>query len=216
MNPTDRTPPWAPPDPPRQVPPDPPPLAEDVPALLAADAVAEGRWQHARLSTVLLAGVAAVALAAFGCLGMVLLPLTRPDRPYGDDRAARQPPAEAPAADPDPTATPPSAPPPSPSRSPASTPSNGPGRHTVAYAVTGQGPADIQYRDADGELIQLDRVSLPWRRTIRTDRPTLAWVQAGKADDKGGRTINCALAIDGGQPITESVGPGGWRCGCGG
>ena len=137
-----------------------------------------------------------------------------PVHPFADPPVAEERQQDAPSTpDADQPATRP-APNPTPTRKPASTPSNGPGRFTVAYAVTGQGPADILYRDADGYLIWLDEVSLPWRRTIHTDDPGQLFLQAGKA--KGGRTITCAVMVDGGRRLTETVGPGGWRCGVGG
>ncbi|WP_238454768.1 MmpS family transport accessory protein [Micromonospora sp. ATA51] len=108
------------------------------------------------------------------------------------------------------------APTPTPSGRPAATPSSGPGRFAVAYEVTGQGPANIQYYDADGYLVELDRVRLPWHTTIRTDDPSRASVMANKGDDKGGRTIACAMTVNGGRPVTESVDDRGWRVGCGG
>ncbi|MFR9774720.1 MmpS family transport accessory protein [Micromonospora sp. MS34] len=213
MSAIDPAPAWTPPDPPRVTTPVEAPPGE-FPAL-SPGGDEDSRWWSGgeRFTTAVLAGLAVVALAVFGCLGAVLLPLNLPDRPTAAGPATPPEFSDPPAADP--TTPPPSADP-SPTHRPASTPSNGPGRFTVAYSVTGQGPADIQYRDADGYLVQLDGVSLPWRRTVRTDDPTAAWVQAGKADDKGGRSITCALSVNGGRPVTETVGPGGWRCGCGG
>lgn len=211
--------PWVPPDPPHvsaEERPAPPVPTGELPALPAeAPGGPRPRFGEGRLTTVLLATFAAAALLVCGGLGAASLVLNLPDRPHPQkpvgqrqtpDGQAESDAAESPKAEPTPD--------PSPTRKPASTPSNGPGRFAVAYAVTGQGPADILYRDADGYLIWLDEVSLPWRRTIHTDDPSQLLLQAGKV--KGGRTITCAVVVDGGRRLTETVGPGGWRCGVGG
>lgn len=57
---------------------------------------------------------------------------------------------------------------------------------------------------------------LPWHTTIRTDDPSRASVMANKGDDKGGRTIACAMTVNGGRPVTESVDDRGWRVDRGG
>ncbi|MEU1687802.1 MmpS family transport accessory protein [Micromonospora sp. NPDC005707] len=210
--------PWVPPDPPQATAdgPTPPAPAGDLPALLPVEAPTRPpRFGDDRRTTVLLAAFAAVVLLVCGGLAVTSLTLSLPDQPYRHD-AASQPQApdgpaeshtdETPVAEPTPDR--------SPTRKPASTPSNGPGRFAIAYAVTGQGPADIQYRDADGYLIQLEAVPLPWRRTIHTDQPGLMYMQAAKAFDEGERTITCAVVVDG-RRVTETVGPGGWRCSVG-
>ncbi|MEU2613612.1 MmpS family transport accessory protein [Micromonospora sp. NPDC007271] len=212
--------PWVPPDPPRPPAADraaPPAATDELPVLppVGEAGAPRRRLDTGRLTTVVLAAVAAVALAAFGCLGAVSLLINLPDQGYGGDPVTQQQPTDT-AAGPDEeqSVVAPPSPDPTPSRRPASTPSTGPGRFAVAYAVTGQGPADILYRDADGYLVQLENVPLPWHRTIRTDDPSQALLQGAKAHDQGGRTITCALTINGGRPVTESVGPAGWRCGC--
>ncbi|MGR6322123.1 hypothetical protein Q2K19_15045 [Micromonospora soli] len=222
MSQTDPAAPWVPPDPPHvpaAVQPAPPVPTGELPALPAAEAsgVPRPRFGDGRLTTVLLATFAAAVVLVCGGLGAASLVLNLPDRSHPEAQVGQQQTPDGPAeseADESPRAEP--APDPTPTRKPASTPSNGPGRFAVAYAVTGQGPADILYRDADGYLIWLDKVALPWRRTVHTDDPNQLFLQAGKAEDKGGRTITCAVAVDGGRRVTETVGPGGWRCGVGG
>lgn len=205
----------------------PPPVREPQPPLPASAGDASGvplparvsaerrRRGDGRTTTVVLSVFAVVVLAVCGFVGVAGLLVNLPVHPFADPPVAGEQQEAPPTPDADQPATRP-APTPTPTRRPASTPSNGPGRFAVAYAVTGQGPADILYRDADGYLIWLDEVSLPWRRTIHTDDPSQLLLQAGKADDKGGRTITCAVVVDGGWRLTETVGPGGWRCGVGG
>ncbi|MGC1210240.1 MAG: MmpS family transport accessory protein [Micromonospora sp.] len=216
--------PWVAPDQPAG----PPPAREPEPPLPApagdvsgvpvpAPASADGRRRgDGRTTTVVLSVFAVVVLAVCGFLGVAGVLVNLPVHPFADPPVAEEPQQDAPSdPDADQPATRP-APTPTPTRKPASTPSNGPGRFAVAYAVTGQGQADILYRDADGYLIWLDGVALPWHHTVHTDAPNQLLLQAGKADDKGGRTIICAVVVDGGRRVTETVGPGGWRCGVGG
>jgi Mycobacterium membrane protein len=227
---TGPTDPTAPPAPAPWVPPDPPAPssgAEPGPWITPPTGDATG-WpppygepageqrpaRDGRFTTVALSVFTAVVVAVCGCLGVgSLLFNLPPDR--HEDPVAEEPQQDAPAT-PDEEGSEPSKPDPTPTRKPASTPSNGPGRIAVVYDVTGQGPADIQYHDADGYLIQLEGVRLPWHRKISTDDPSQAYVMANKADDRGGRTIACSLTVNGGRPVTESADDGGWRVSCGG
>ncbi|NES12667.1 MULTISPECIES: hypothetical protein [Micromonospora] len=213
--------PWVPPDPPCTPPeelPTPPAPAGELPDLLAVDAPGgpRSRFGDGGLATIVLAAFAAIALVVCGGLGVASLWLNRPDRPNHRAPVAQPQTTDEPA-EPDETraAQPTPRPSPSPTQKPASTPSNGPGRFAIVYSVTGQGPANIAYRDANGDQIWLDEVPLPWRRTIHTDDLGQVMLQAEKADDKGGRTITCAVTAEGGRPVTETVGPGGYRCGVG-
>lgn len=221
MSQTDPGAPWVPPDPPytpAEELPTPPTPAGELPDLPAVDAPGppRSRFGDGGLATIALAAFAAIALVVCGGLGVASLWLNRPDRPKQHDPAAESHTTEEPAEPDDRTPAAKPTPQPSPTRKPASTPSNGPGRFTVVYSVTGQGPADIAYRDADGYQIWLDEVTLPWRRTIHTNDLGQVMLQADKADDKGGRTITCAVTAEGGRRVAETVGPGGYRCGVGG
>ncbi|SIQ11254.1 membrane protein [Micromonospora avicenniae] len=102
-----------------------------------------------------------------------------------------------------------------PTPSPATTPSNGPGRISVVYEVTGKGRADILYNDANGMHVWLDRVPLPWKRSIRADRRDQVMLQANKTAGSGD-TLRCSVRVDGGAPVTEKIGATGWRASCSG
>ncbi|WP_446216913.1 MmpS family transport accessory protein [Micromonospora sp. IBHARD004] len=223
--------PWAPPDlptPPSSGPePDPwlPPSNGTAPtAPVAEPAVERPHGRDGRTTTVVLSVFAVLVLAVCGLLGVAGLLVNLPADPFGAPKVAgpRQDPPTTPDEEEDEDQAAEAAtggqpaPDPTPTRKPAATPSGGPGRFVVAYAVTGQGPANIQYYDADGYLVELDRVRLPWHTKISTDDPGRASVWANKGDDKGGRTIACAMTVNGGVPVTESVDDGGWRVSCGG
>lgn len=216
--------PWVAPDQPAG----PPPAREPEPSLPAPAGDASGipvpapasaerpHWGDGRTTTIVLSVFAVVVLAVCGFLGVAGLLVNLPVHAFADPPVAEEPQQNAPSTPEADRTGPRPTPTPTPTRKPASTPSNGPGRVTVAYDVTGQGPVDIQYHDADGYLVQIEGVRLPWHQTIRTDDPGQAYVMANKADDRGGRTIACSLTIDGGDPVTESTGDGGWRVSCGG
>ncbi|SIN20784.1 MmpS family transport accessory protein [Micromonospora cremea] len=128
------------------------------------------------------------------------------DQPREDDPAAsgaRNADASSTAATPAPTL----------SVGPATTPSAGPVQTEVVYEVTGQGPADILYYDANGEGIWLSGATLPWRTSIHTDRRDHVMVQAGKTAGSGER-IACSVTVGGGKPVTEETGSAGWRTSC--
>ena len=227
--------PWVPPDRPAPAPsgpgPDPwlPPTGVDQPApgspaplAEPAEPVGRRRGRDGRTTTVVLSVFAAVVLAVCGFLGVAGLLVNLPVHPFGEPRAA-EPRQEEPTtadesedqdAEADQGGPPPADP--TPTRKPAATPSSGPGRFAVAYEVTGQGPANILYYDADGYPVELDGVRLPWRTKISTDDPGRASVWANKGDDKGGRTIACAMTVNGGRPVTESADDRAWRVSCGG
>ena len=167
---------------------------------------------------------AAVALAVCGFLGVAGLLVNLPAHPFGEPRAVEPRPEEPTTADESedqdaeadqggsPAANP------TPTRKPAATPSSGPGRFAVAYEVTGQGAANILYVDErpDGYPVELHDVRLPWRTKISIDDPGRASLWANKGDDKGGRTIACAMTVNGGRPVTESADDRAWRVSCGG
>ncbi|RZU78170.1 MmpS family membrane protein [Micromonospora kangleipakensis] len=222
---------WVPPDKPSSGPePDPwlppstgaAPAAPGSPAPVAEPAVERPRGRDGRTTTVVLSVFAVVVLAVCGLLGVAGLLVNLPADPFGAPKVAgpRQDTPTTPDEDEDQGAEAAAggqpAPDPTPTRKPAATPSGGPGRFAVAYEVTGQGPANIQYYDADGYLVELDEVRLPWHTKISTDDPSRASVMANKGDDKGGRTIACAMTVNGGVPVTESVDDRGWRVSCGG
>ncbi|SCL13213.1 membrane protein [Micromonospora rhizosphaerae] len=217
--------PWAPPDPPAASAEPTPVRTGDAPDRPGGPPRAGERRRPAgdgRTTTIVLSAFAVVVLAVCGLLAVVSLLVNLPVHPFGDGPQAREPRQEVPVApagsgdtDAGQARSEPPSPHPTPSQRPASTPSNGPGRFAVRYEVTGQGPVDIQYQDANGLLVLVERVSLPWHRQIRTDDPSQASVMAYKVDDKGGRSIACALTVDGRPPVAELTGDGGWRVTCG-
>ncbi|MGC4875366.1 MmpS family transport accessory protein [Micromonospora sp. DT43] len=99
------------------------------------------------------------------------------------------------------------------SAQPGTTPSTGPGQLQVAYEVTGQGRADIVYRDANGESIWLSGVQLPWHTNIRTDRRDQVMVQVSRTTGTG-ESLACSVTVDGGTPAAERVGGAAWRASC--
>ncbi|MCM0676734.1 MmpS family protein, partial [Micromonospora phytophila] len=155
---------------------------------------------------VIVAGATVVVLGLCACLGIAGF-LYSADGPYSDDPYAGEPyddpyteepgfPA-APSAEPTPTVR------------PALTPSAGPGRVTVVYEVTGRGPADLEYYDANGDFIQVERVKLPWRRSMRMHDAERVMVLAGNSDDEA--LISCRITVDG-EAVAEDQSDWGVNC----
>ncbi|MFC8849302.1 MULTISPECIES: MmpS family transport accessory protein [unclassified Micromonospora] len=86
-------------------------------------------------------------------------------------------------------------PPPEPTRSPAIRPSGAPGRVSVTYEVTGQGPVDVEFYDSDGDLIQTDDVRLPWRKTFRMTDASRVMVLATSRNRQ--HRVDCGITVDG-------------------
>ncbi|MFD0788061.1 MmpS family transport accessory protein, partial [Micromonospora azadirachtae] len=78
---------------------------------------------------------------------------------------------------------------------PALTPSAGSGTERVTYQVIGEGRADLQYYDANGDLVQIDNVSLPWRLNLATRKGGRLMVIAGASD--GQLSITCEITANG-------------------
>jgi hypothetical protein len=75
---------------------------------------------------------------------------------------------------------------------------------TVAYEVTGNGPAEILYTTKLGEKPQrVEHAKLPWRLTTTMDGATLVSVTAVREGQDDG-TINCRASIDGDQAAQAS------------
>ncbi|PZF95430.1 hypothetical protein C1I99_18305 [Micromonospora deserti] len=85
---------------------------------------------------------------------------------------------------------------------PAQTPSDGPGKVTVVYEVTGDGPADLEYYDANGDFIQVERVKLPWRQRLRMHDDNRVMVLASNSD--GEATIACRVTVDGARVAEDA------------
>ncbi|MGS2613373.1 MmpS family transport accessory protein [Micromonospora sp. LZ34] len=144
--------------------------------------------------------VAVVTVLAFGlcaCLGIAGL-IYSADAPYPDDPYAEE------SYDPyydyeeeEPQVWPTQA---RPTVRPALTPSDGPGEVTVVYEVTGRGPADLEYYDANGAFIQVEQVTLPWRRSLRMHDAERVMVLAnhGRQDP-----ISCRITVDGRTVATD-------------
>ncbi|MEU4644881.1 MmpS family transport accessory protein [Micromonospora sp. NPDC023814] len=162
-------------------------------------------------------GVAAGAVVVVGicaCLGLadrLVSPVDEgdPDRPLAHLPYPYQQPAGGgwPTAEPAPT-TPPSA---MPARTvaPARTPSDGPGTVTVVYEVTGRGPADVEYYDANGDFVQTEGVTLPWRMRLRAHDAERVMVLATGPDRNS--TIGCRITVDGRAAAEDA---GRWQVTC--
>ncbi|MDO3702529.1 MmpS family transport accessory protein [Micromonospora sp. C28SCA-DRY-2] len=181
--------------PPGHLPPGyPPPYAPAAPA------------RSGNRSTVVGVVVAVATVLAFGlcaCLGIAGLVYSA-DTPYPDDPYAQE------TYDPyydyeEPQVWPTQA---RPTVRPALTPSDGPGRVTVVYEVTGRGPADLEYYDANGDFIQVEQVTLPWRRSLRMPSAERVMVLAdhGQPD-----RISCRITVDG-RTVATDEGAYGVNC----
>ncbi|MGR6322122.1 MmpS family transport accessory protein [Micromonospora soli] len=101
---------------------------------------------------------------------------------------------------------------PVPSRHPATQPSGGPGELSVVYEVTGVGPVDLQYYDANGDYIENERVTSPWRlqfTTNRTDRGLMVLAQLSEPNEIDRAT--CRIIVDG-NVVAEDSGVYGGDC----
>jgi hypothetical protein len=75
---------------------------------------------------------------------------------------------------------------------------------TVAYEVTGDGPAEILYTTKLGEKpIRVQHAKLPWRFTTTMDGAALISVSAVREGPDDG-TIKCRASIDGDQAAQAS------------
>jgi hypothetical protein len=111
-----------------------------------------------------------------------------------------------------PTAEPaPTTPPATPARTvaPARTPSDGPGTVTVVYEVTGRGPADVEFYDANGDFVQAEGVTLPWRMRLRTHDAERVMVVVTGPDRNG--MIGCRVTVDGRTVARDG---GRWQVNC--
>ncbi|MFG2102135.1 MmpS family transport accessory protein [Micromonospora echinaurantiaca] len=180
---------WYPPGylPPGHLPPgDPPPYVPPAPA------------RSGNRSTVVGVVVAVTTVLAFGlcaCLGVAGL-IYSADTPYPDDPYAQEtydPYYDYEEPETWPTQT-------RPTVRPALTPSDGPGEVTVVYEVTGRGPADLEYYDANGDFIQVEQVTLPWRRSLRMHDAGRVMVLANHGQQD---RISCRITVDGRTVATD-------------
>ncbi|MGW5668210.1 MmpS family transport accessory protein, partial [Micromonospora sp. NPDC003776] len=158
---------------------------------------APGGTGGGRIVAVVVTVVAVVVLAVCGCLGVgVLGSLTEgeagPDEgPWPtelDDTAGAD--GESPAA--------------TPTRSPAVTPSAGTGRFSVVYEVTGAGPVDIQFYDANGDFLEYEEVASPWRLAISADDRERVQVLVQPGEEAESDTVGCRITIDGKVVSTDT------------
>ncbi|MEV4813489.1 MmpS family transport accessory protein [Micromonospora avicenniae] len=78
---------------------------------------------------------------------------------------------------------------------PALTPSAGSGTERVIYQVIGEGQADLQYYDANGDLVQIENASLPWRLSLATRTGGRLMVIASASE--GQLSITCDIRVNG-------------------
>lgn len=103
---------------------------------------------------------------------------------------------------------------PAPTKKPVTRPTSGPAPVTVVYEVTGSGPADIAYYDAESDLIHVDDAKLPWRTTIRTNGQSRVMVEATWPDIEYNGPLDCTVTITGaGKPVVDKT-RGYWRTTC--
>ncbi|WMF04634.1 MmpS family transport accessory protein [Micromonospora robiginosa] len=145
--------------------------------------------------------VVAVVLAFCGCVGLGALGgfvngVTSSGEPYdepyvyGPDEPTLTPAAPAPT-------TPAQA-------APATTPSGGPGRFRVVYEVTGTGAANVDFYDANGDFVHVDRMKPPWRLTFTAnDRKQVQIVAVADNQQRDG--VTCRITIDGKVVSQEST-----------
>ncbi|MFI7487253.1 MmpS family transport accessory protein [Micromonospora echinaurantiaca] len=180
---------WYPPGylPPGHLPPGyPPPYVPPAPA------------RSGNRSTVVGVVVAVTTVLAFGlcaCLGVAGL-IYSADTPYPDDPYAQE--TYDPYYDYEEPETWPTQP--RPTVRPALTPSDGPGEVTVVYEVTGRGPADLEYYDANGDFIQVEQVTLPWRRSLRMHDAGRVMVLASHGQPD---RISCRITVAGRTVATD-------------
>ncbi|SBT47643.1 MmpS family transport accessory protein [Micromonospora auratinigra] len=159
---------------------------------------------NGRTVAIVLGVVAALVLSVCGCLGgLTVLGMATGDSgnsadPYDDswpepegtgpDDFSEEP-TEAPA-------------------SPAVTPSAGSGRFTVVYEVTGTGPVDVQFYDANADFLQLDEVSSPWRLTFTANDRERVQIIASPGDSG---EVTCRITING-KVVSRDSGEYGATC----
>ncbi|MFG3598946.1 MmpS family transport accessory protein [Micromonospora chersina] len=91
---------------------------------------------------------------------------------------------------------------------PATTPSGGPGRFTVRYEVSGTGPVDIQFYDANANFLQIDGVPPPWRLAFTAnDRERVQII----ASPTGSGKASCRITING-KVVSQDSGEWGATC----
>ncbi|MFI6260853.1 MmpS family transport accessory protein [Micromonospora sp. NPDC051006] len=93
---------------------------------------------------------------------------------------------------------------------PALAPSGEPGTIQVRYEVTGDGPVDLEYYDANGDFVQDARVALPWRLTLRVNDAGRVMVLAHNSADEG--PVACKITVDG-KTVDEVSAPK-WGASC--
>ncbi|WP_231605786.1 MmpS family transport accessory protein, partial [Micromonospora sp. HK10] len=170
----------------------PPPYAPPTPA----PGRSAGGWVVAVVVTV----VVAVVLAFCGCIGLGVLGSVlddpgasgEPYHPQFDE------PDAVPTDDPAEEAGP----------APATTPSGGPGRFTVRYEVTGTGPANVQFYDADGVFRTANRVAPPWRLAFTANDRKQVQIVALAADQRNDG-VTCRITINGTVVSRDSSATGG-------
>ncbi|MEV0000919.1 MmpS family transport accessory protein [Micromonospora sp. NPDC050980] len=144
--------------------------------------------------------VAAVVLAACGCVGLGVLGgfvdgMTSSGEPYDEPYVYGPDEPDEPT-----TAAP---------VTPATTPSGGPGRYTVVYEVTGTDDVSVQFYDADGDFHQLDAVAAPWRLRFTANDRQKVQIVVGATESDGG--ASCRITINGKVVSRNS---GGWGVAC--
>lgn len=79
--------------------------------------------------------------------------------------------------------------------SPALAPEDGPGEVALVYEVTSTGAVDIEYKDANGDLVRLEQVPTPWRMELRT-HPQNQIMVLGETDSDT-IPVTCQITLDG-------------------
>ncbi|SCL13210.1 membrane protein [Micromonospora rhizosphaerae] len=162
-----------------------------------------------RTSRIWIAAPTVVAILFCGCFGVGVVARLSEDPQVVEEPSLHdpnqgwtEPPAE-PTLSPTPART----------QRPVTRPTAGPAPVTVVYEVTGDGRADISYFDAEGDLIHVDGVQLPWRITIRTDGKSRVMVEATWSAGAD-LPISCKVTVTGaGAPVVDAV-DGIWRTTC--
>lgn len=148
--------------------------------------------------------VVAVVLAVCGCLGLGVLGSLTDDEAAGPDGGLYPTMDDlgGPDGGLDPAA---------PTRSPATTPSAGPGRLSAVYEVTGAGPVDIQFYDANGDFLEYEEVPSPWRLAISADDRERIQVLVQPGEEAESDTVSCRITING-KVVSEDTGDYGATC----
>ncbi|MFE9688473.1 MmpS family transport accessory protein [Micromonospora sp. NPDC005806] len=93
--------------------------------------------------------------------------------------------------------------------SPATTPSGGPGRLQVVYEVTGTGPVDVEFYDANADFLQVYGVPSPWRLALSANDRERVQIIASPGD--GTDAVTCRITI-GGKVVSQDSGEYGATC----